>query len=136
MTVVDASVFVSGFVAAEAQHETSRRWLQRQTERRDHVRVPVLALAEIAGALSRRTGVAGAARLALDWVGALPGLTLVEIDEDLGRLAAELAASLRLRGADAVYVAIASVLGDRLVTWDTEVVLRAAPAVDVGFPEV
>jgi predicted nucleic acid-binding protein len=60
----------------------------------------------------------------------------VEIDEGLGRLAAELAASLRLRGADAVYVAVASVTGERLVTWDREVVSRAARAVDAGFPEI
>jgi len=44
------------------------------------------------------------------------------------------AANLRLRGADALYVAVAARLGVPLVTFDQELASRAALAVDVITP--
>ncbi|CAA9315995.1 MAG: hypothetical protein AVDCRST_MAG93-5498, partial [uncultured Chloroflexia bacterium] len=40
----------------------------------------------------------------------LPNLILVPLDEDLANSAAQLAADLKLRGADAVYIALAAQL--------------------------
>jgi predicted nucleic acid-binding protein len=134
VTVVDASVFVSGMLIGEERHSASRQWLEQQTQRGEEIVIPAHALAEIAGALSRRES-PRAARLALDQLLGLPGLTVVEIDHDVASLSAELAASLRLRGADAVYVAVAVLTRKKLITWDHEVRSRAAAAVDVGFPE-
>lgn len=48
--------------------------------------------------------------------------------------AARVAASYRLRGADAVYVAVAQEFGTMLITWDAEMLTRGARAVPVLTP--
>jgi predicted nucleic acid-binding protein len=64
----------------------------------------------------------------------LPGLRLVPVGAELGRQAARLAADLRLRGANAVYVAVAARLDIPLVTWDGEQLARAGGRVRVTTP--
>jgi len=64
----------------------------------------------------------------------LPSLRLLTIDEELARAAAGLAARLRIRGADAVYIAAAAQLHLPLVTWDVEQRERAARVVEVLVP--
>jgi predicted nucleic acid-binding protein len=64
----------------------------------------------------------------------LPGLRLVALDRRLGRAAALLAASTSLRGADAVYAALAQHLSIPLVTWDEETGQRAAALLTVMQP--
>ena len=65
----------------------------------------------------------------------MPGLRLVPVDEVLARMAARLAGRLRVRGADAVYIAAAAALRLPLVTWDIEQRDRAARLVEVLVPE-
>jgi predicted nucleic acid-binding protein len=67
-------------------------------------------------------------------VAELPWLRAVEIDESLGLFAAQVAADYRLRGADALYVAVAVRLRMPLVTLDNEQASRAAAAVEVIRP--
>ncbi len=64
----------------------------------------------------------------------LPVLHLVTLHRQLGISAAQLAADLHLRGADAVYVAIAEALSLPLVTWDREQLTRAAGRIAVRTP--
>src|SRR5207247_528145 len=64
----------------------------------------------------------------------LPSLRLLTIGEELARAAAGLAARLRIRGADAVYIAAAAQLHLPLVTWDVEQRERAARVVEVLVP--
>ena len=45
---------------------------------------------------------------------------LVPVEADLARRSARIARELKLRGADAVYVALARRLGIPLVTWDRD----------------
>lgn len=63
-------------------------------------------------------------------------LRLVPMDAALARVAADLAGRLRLRGADAVYIATAATLRLPLVTWDVEQRQRAARVIEVVAPEV
>jgi len=65
----------------------------------------------------------------------LPSLRLLTIDEALARAAAAVAARLRTRGADAVYIAAAARLRLPLVTWDAEQGDRAAEIVEVLVPD-
>jgi predicted nucleic acid-binding protein len=65
----------------------------------------------------------------------LPNLRLVPVDLRLSRLAADIAARLRVRGADSVYVGLAKALGIPLVTWDREHMERARPEIDVTAPD-
>ena len=132
--VVDASVLVSHLVPHDVHHSASRAWLT------DHVRdgglviAPALLLPEIAGAVARRTGAPRLAQRAIEAVLKLPGLRL-PVDDVLGRAAAGLAARLRLRGADAIYIAAAVSLRLPLVTWDAEQRERAARIIEVVVPE-
>jgi predicted nucleic acid-binding protein len=134
VTVVDASVWVSRLVPSDVHHAASRRWLEEQAAGGDLVISPTLLLAEVAGAMSRRTGHAELAHQAVQALLRLAELRLVPLDSGHGRLAAPLAAQIGLRGADAVYVATAHHLNVPLVTWDREQQLRADRLVAVRSP--
>ena len=134
MTVVDASVLVSAFYPADVFHITSSNWLRRQIRAGQLLLAPTLLQAEVAGAIARRTQEPDRAYRAVRWIRALPELELVTIDDGLGALAAELAIELKLRGADAVYVALAVERGLPFYTWDREQRERTARVVDAREP--
>ena len=133
--VVDASVVVSRLVAHDVRHEASRRWLTRHVAGGGLVIAPTLLLPEVAGAVARRTAEPRLARRAVDAVLRLPALRPVPVDDVLARMAAKLAAQLRVRGADAIYIAVAATLQLPLVTWDVEQRDRAARLVEVFVPD-
>ncbi len=135
MRVVDASVWVSRLVPQDAHHGASRRWLEARGAAGDLLVAPVLLLAEVAGAVARRTGAPELGHRAVEGLLRFPNLRLVSLDRRLGREMGRLAADLRLRGADAAYVAVAAHLGLPLVTWDQEQALRAASHIPVRTPE-
>jgi len=134
MSVVDASVWVSFFVSADTHHEVSLDWLERQFDEQGLLVGPDFLLAEVAGAIARRSGRARMGVAAIERMLGLPELELFGTDRQLCLNAARLAADLRLRGADAIYVATAQMLGLPLITWDSELLERAAPAVEVREP--
>jgi predicted nucleic acid-binding protein len=133
--VVDASVVVSHLVPHDVHHAASRAWLTRHLSEGGLVIAPALLLPEIAGAVARRTGAPRLAQRAVEAVLRLPALRLVPVDDVLARRAAVLAGRLRLRGADAVYIATAATLRQPLVTWDAEQRDRAARVIQVMVPE-
>jgi len=131
---VDASVFVNAFNPHETGHADSLQILAAIQERGDPVIVPALLIPEIASAVARATGDRdGALRYALA-TAALPHLTIISLTPAVARQSAELAAAHRLRGADAVYVAIARRYGTTLVTRDDEQRARSFPAVHCQTP--
>jgi predicted nucleic acid-binding protein len=133
--VMDASVWVSRLVPQDVHHLISRRWLERYVAAGGLLVAPVLLLAEVAGAISRRIGEPKLARQAVKNLLHVPGLRLIPVDQRLGREAAQLAADLRLRGTDAMYVAMARHLNIPLVTWDQEQQERAGELIVVRTPE-
>lgn len=135
MTVVDASVFVAVYHPQDLYHQASLTWLQTHTIAGRPLVIPTLALAELAGAISRRTGDSQRGDLAVQELRALPRLYVLNIDEALGLHAASIAANLRLRGADAVYVAVADIHGIGVVSWDTEILERGGRLVTTSRPD-
>jgi predicted nucleic acid-binding protein len=133
---VDASVWVSLFVPQDVHHAASRRWLQHHVAKGGVLVEPAILLAEVAGAIARRTGQPDFGRRAVVQVLAFPALRLVSVDRQLGQAAAELAGNHRLRGADAVYVALARHLAIPLVTWDMEQIERAQEVIRTGTPRI
>ena len=129
--VVDASVWVARLIAGDVFHDTSRRWLEGKRSGGEHFLAPSLLLAEVAGAIARRTGEADLARKATAALKQLEDLRLVEMEAELGQIAADLAATLGLRGADAFYVAVAAHLSVPLATLDTDQQGRAAKVVEI-----
>ncbi len=134
MFVVDASVWVSALVAADVNHEPSRQWLLQAADAGKPVVAPALLLAEVAGAVARRTRIPALGLRAVGLVQRLPVSRIVPVDSELAQLGAGMAAEARLRGADAIYVALANRLAIPLVTWDLEQRQRGAVSAVVLSP--
>lgn len=132
--IVDANVWVSSLIAGEPDNHACRRWLESRMATGTRLIIPTLALAEVAGAVARRGGTFLAGQHALDWVLRAPNLQIVPLNQVLGLRAAELAAVYRLRGADAVYAAVADDFELPLVTLDQEVLQRASSIVETIRP--
>jgi predicted nucleic acid-binding protein len=132
--VVDASVWVSALVVHDAHHAASRRWLRRHSSRKTLIVVPTLTLAEVAGAISRRTADPVLGLRAMEAILSLPRLRLVPLDPELGGEAGRIAAAHGLRGADAVYVAAAARHNLPLVTLDAELRARIGRIVRILHP--
>lgn len=136
MIVVDASVWVSAAMYDEMFHRGSLAWLQARERTGEVLAGPVIVLAEVGGAIARRSGNAQTADAAVSRITSLPGITLVSVDEGLARESARFAVDLGLRGADAVYVALASRLGCPLATWDDEMIRKTAGTIAAGQPSI
>ena len=134
MWVVDASVWVSRLVSTELNHEISRRWLHEIISSGALIAAPSLLLVEVASAIVRRTDDSSLGVAAFRGIQTLPNLRLVALDATLAEAAAKLGTDLRLRGADATYVAVAHHLGVPIVTWDQEQLRRAEALVQVLEP--
>jgi predicted nucleic acid-binding protein len=134
VSVVDASVWVSGLVTQDAFHEPSRRWLYQHGADGGLLVAPVL-VAEVAGAIARLQGDPQFGLHAIDQLLALPTLELVPDDIAFGEAAARLAANLLLRGPDSAYVPVARERNLPLVSWDREQRQRASAIVAVRAPQ-
>lgn len=132
--VVDASVWVSRFVHQDQYHHASYRWLEHHLKEGGIVVGPAILLSEVTGPIARQTGEPALAHGVHSALLRLPGLRLVTIDRRLGESAATLAADLLLRGADAVYVALARSLSLPLVTWDEQQRARGSAVAIVSVP--
>jgi len=119
MAVVDASVWVAWLSKKDAHHEKAVNLLRECEEAGEILSSPSLVLPEVLGALSRRSATSSFLDevLAL-FSGASP--VLHEVTRELALEAARLAGAFKLRGCDAVYVALAKSQGERLLTFDAE----------------
>lgn len=134
MFVIDASVYVSRLQQQEVHHGESARLLDAVTTRGIRILCPEILPPEVAAALARGLDDAELAHRAAARLWMLPGHRFVAVDRSLSRLATRLAAECRLRGCDAVYVALAQREGACLVTWDKQQLERAAVLVETTTP--
>lgn len=91
-------------------------------------------LAEVAGVVRRTRRDPIPARLAVAALRALPYIRFVPMDDPLAQGAAEIAGDYALRGADALYIAVARQHGCTFVSLDREARERSAPIVTVRTP--
>jgi predicted nucleic acid-binding protein len=119
MVVVDANVFVSLLVPADVHHERCVVWLRARLSAGETLVAPAILLPEVGGSVSRRASETSG-RNAIADLRRIRTLRLVPIDGKLAALAADLAVAHGLRGADAVYAAVADALHVSLVTLDAD----------------
>ena len=126
--VVDASVWVAAFLVRDAHRVEVLEFLRRVVAVRAEAAIPALALAEIGGAIARRSSAPEPAVAAVDFIRAQDWIEVVPVGVALGEAAARLAIRNRLRGADAAYAALAAIRKVPLVTLDREIIDRAGDA--------
>jgi predicted nucleic acid-binding protein len=131
---IDASVFLNAFNPYEVEHEESHRLLAQLQEQAAPVIVPTLLLPEVAAAVSRGREDEDLAREFAAALSRLPHLVLIPLDTALAQQAADVAAQYRLRGSDAVYVAVALRFGSTLITLDREQRERVTDALTARYP--
>ena len=134
MICIDASVFVAAARAAEEQHADSMAFLREVQAQGEEVNCPTLVLPECAAAIARRTGDPDLAQQLVLLIEQYPRLQLVALTLPLAQRAVQIAAMHQLRGADAVYVAVAGAVGARVITWDVEMLDRGAAVVPTATP--
>ena len=134
MAVIDASVYMALVNAHEREHSSSWAWFEQARAAEESVVAPVILLAEVAAALSRGMGDPILAHRVAQQLTRSEAIELIQITMAMAERAAEIAAVHRIRGCDAVYVALADQLSDTLVTLDRQQLERGATLVTVRAP--
>ena len=120
MYTLDANIFARDIDPTEPFYEVCPALLDTLDKRHIPIIVPNLLLAEVAAAISRTRRDPMRARLITEAIEAFEHIQLVPLDSALAHEAAELVADRALRGADAVYVAVARRYSCTLVSLDRE----------------
>ena len=134
MPVIDASVYVALINAQEEAHTRCWTWFEGAQATREAIVAPAILLPEVAAAISRGVG---NKELALKVVEQLKGAGVIElfpVTQPVAEQAAQVASEHRIRGCDAVYVALAAQLADELITLDRQQLEQANSIVEVRKP--
>jgi predicted nucleic acid-binding protein len=134
MPVIDASVYVALINAHEAEHAASWAWFERIRARGEPIAAPAILLAEVAAALSRGMGDPALAHRTVEQLERSAVIELVPVTVALAGRAASIAADHRIRGCDALYVALADQLGEPLIALDRQQLERCNAIVDARAP--
>jgi predicted nucleic acid-binding protein len=134
---LDSSVLVSALVEHEERRRIARDIMKRVFEGDLHVVTSVIVPVEVCGAIARRVNVA-AAKKAMTQLQKWKDMRLIEyseLNEEKCLESAELAATLRVRGMDAIVIQTARESESTLITFDDEMAKRAREVAKVGKPE-
>ena len=117
---IDASVFVNAFSSTKEGSDQSWDYITNLKENAVQIIVPTLLLTEVAASIARKQNNTALALQLMAEIQAIPTITFINLDESLAEASAEIAATYRLRGSDAVYAAVATRFATSLVTLDSE----------------
>jgi predicted nucleic acid-binding protein len=134
MYTIDASVHINAINPTEAGSSTSQAFLARVGQDELPLFCPTLLLAEVAATVARSWNDTDRAIAVATSLRRWPNQTFVALDGVLADRAIHLAATARLRGADAVYAAVTEQYGTTLVTLDRQQQERLPPIVRVLSP--
>lgn len=118
--VLDASVLVADAMVDEPFHQDAMDLLVALAERGYLLYLPAIAMPEVEAAIARGLGKPEMALEATTYYRRWPGIQVIAVDELLGDVAIKVAARQRIRGCDAVYVALAQDRRATLITLDRE----------------
>lgn len=134
MPVIDASCYIALINADEPAHAETQLWFQQTVMTGLQISAPSILLAEVAAALSRGAGDAAIAHKITVQLRHSKTIVLVPVTDALAERAATIAADCRIRGCDAVYVALAAQLGETLVTLDRQQLERGSAVITAISP--
>lgn len=134
MAVIDASVYVTLLDEADPEHANCVDWFAGVAAAGDALLAPTLLLSEVAAAISRGRGDPAAAKEIVRVLEDSAIVQLVAVSRELAGDAARIAADQRVRGADAIYLALAHQLSDTLYTLDQQQLQRGAGAAQTRRP--
>ena len=134
MSVVDASVFVASVSRAETYHSEAVAWLNHALAETATLDVPAIVLSEVAAAISRGQDDNELAQRTLNLLLGTDLIQIFAVTPELARRAAEIGVAQRIRGCDAVYVALAEQLGTELVSLDQQQLERATAVIPTRHP--
>ncbi len=129
MAVIDASVYIALVNTQEKDHASSWVWFEQAQAAQEPIVAPVILLAEVAAALSRGIGDLKLAHRVVQQLRHSSVIELLPVTLVMAERAATIAADHRIRGCDALYVALADQLRDRLITLDRQQLERSAAIV-------
>lgn len=135
MYCLDASVITNSEIENEKFHEYSKKLMQKIKERGITVIVPEIVLPEISSAVARGTDDAEKALKFVKELRQIPNFVFIPIDRELADLASKLAAEYKLRGCDAIYVAVASSFNAKLISLDDQQRERATECIEAETPQ-
>jgi predicted nucleic acid-binding protein len=131
---IDASIHINAYNPAETGTEESRAFLEQVIRRPWPVYSPTLLLVELTSTAARVLNSTEKGTALLQTVRSLPGQIWVPLDLQLAEFAAEIGAEYRLRGADAIYAAVAHKNRTTLVTRDRQQLDRLSQLLTVCRP--
>ncbi len=134
MAVIDASVYVTLLDANDPEQANCLAWFTAAATTDETIVAPSLILSEVAAVISRGRGDAELAKAVVRTLEESAVISLVAVTPQLAKSAAVIAADQRVRGADAIYLALAQQLGDVLVTLDRQQLQRGAAVVKTQHP--
>ncbi|RJP42407.1 MAG: PIN domain-containing protein [Phycisphaerales bacterium] len=134
MLTVDASVWVNADSPAEPDSASSRALLDRIAAAHTTIIVPTLLRVAVAAAISRSRKDPALAREYSEKLAALPFVRWIALDPSMAAQASALAADHGLRGADAVYAAVAQSHRCDLISLDHEHLTRLPSVLRVRTP--
>ena len=134
MSVVDASVFVAAVSQDEKHHAQAIAWLNQTLAETAALNVPAIVLSEVAAAISRGQDDEELANRTLNLLLKTDLVRIFTVSPELAKRAAKIGIEQRIRGCDAVYVALAEQLQTSLVTLDQQQLERGSQVVPTHQP--
>ena len=131
---IDANVWIGALDVRDPLSATCRACLLKAAEKSATLYSPLLLPIEVAATIGRKTRDARHGRSASRWVRGFRGHLWQPLSEEVAEIAERFAATLFLRGADAVYVAVAHLSDAILLTYDAEVIERTSGTIRVMTP--
>jgi predicted nucleic acid-binding protein len=135
MYCIDASVFINAEIEGEEFHEYSAKLMQSFRDRGITIIVPEIVLPEISSAISRGTDDPEKALKFVKELKQIPNIVFVPIDREVSDHASKLAAEYKLRGCDAIYVAVAFIFRAKLISLDKQQIERAVEYIEAATPQ-